>query len=96
MRNYELGFILHPNVEQTDVTQAVEKVGQYITASGGQVTSVDVWGRRALAYPIRKQREGTYVFLQAQIGPQAVGELERNLKLDEAILRYLLICLDEN
>ena len=95
MRSYELGFILHPDVEQADVTQAVEKVRNYITAIGGEVTSVDVWGRRQLAYPIRKQREGTYVFLQTQINPQAVGELERNLKLDEEILRYLLVRLDE-
>jgi len=95
VRSYELGFILHPDVEQADVTQAVEKVGNYITAIGGEVTSVDVWGRRQLAYPIRKQREGTYVFLQTQINPQAVGELERNLKLDEEILRYLLVRLDE-
>jgi small subunit ribosomal protein S6 len=58
------------------------------------VTSVDVWGRRELAYPIRKQEEGTYVFIQTQLDPQAIGELERNLKLDEEILRYLLIRLE--
>ena len=95
MRNYELGFIIHPEVEQSDVTQAVDKVGQYVSAGGGEVTSVDVWGRRALAYPIRKQKEGTYVFLHAQLDPQAIQELERNLKLDEEILRYLLLRLDD-
>lgn len=94
MRDYELGFILHPQVEQPDVTQAVERVKQYIATGGGEVTSVDVWGRRALAYSIRKQREGTYVFLQAQLDPQAVQSLERNLKLDEQVLRYLLLCLE--
>jgi small subunit ribosomal protein S6 len=95
MRNYELGFVIHPEVEQSDVTQAVDKIGQYVSASGGEVTSVDVWGRRALAYPIRKQKEGTYVFLHAQLDPQAIQELERNLKLDEEILRYLLLRLDD-
>jgi small subunit ribosomal protein S6 len=95
MRNYELGFVIHPEVEQSDVTQAVDKIGQYVSVSGGEVTSVDVWGRRALAYPIRKQKEGTYVFLHAQLDPQAVQELERNLKLDEEILRYLLLRLDD-
>ncbi|GAB4543320.1 MAG: 30S ribosomal protein S6 [Anaerolineae bacterium] len=94
MRQYELGLILHPEVEQPDVTQAVEKVSQYITATGGEVTSVDVWGRRALAYPIRRQKEGTYVFFQAQLNPPDILELERNLKLDEEILRYLLLRLD--
>lgn len=95
MRHYELGLIFHPQVEQPDVTQAVEKVKQYLTTSGGEVASVDVWGRRALAYPIRKQREGTYVFFQARLDPQAVQTLERNLKLDEQVLRYLLLCLED-
>jgi small subunit ribosomal protein S6 len=95
MRQYELGLVLHPEVEQADVTEAVDKVGQVIEAGGGEVTSVDVWGRRVLAYPIRKQKEGTYVFLQAQLDPQAILELERNLKLDEEILRYLLIRLEK-
>jgi len=95
MRNYELGFVIHPAVEQSDVTQAVDKIGQYVSASGGEVTSVDVWGRRVLAFPIRKQKEGTYVFLHAQLDPQAIQELERNLKLDEGILRYLLLRLDD-
>ena len=72
-------------MEQADVTPAVEKAGQYVTANGGEVASVDVWGRRALAYPIHKQQEGTYTFLQIQLDPQAIGELERNLKLDEEI-----------
>ena len=95
MREYELGLVLHPEVEQSDVTEAVEKVGQFIEAGGGEVASVDVWGRRALAYPIRKQTEGTYVFLQAQLDPGAILELERNLKLDEEVLRYLLLRQDQ-
>jgi len=91
MRQYELGLILHPEVEKTDVTQAVEKVSQYVAASGGEVASVDVWGRRTLAFPIRRQNEGTYVFLQAQLDPRGLQELERSLKLDEGILRYSLL-----
>ena len=96
MRQYELGLVLHPEVEQADVTEAVDKVGQVIEAGGGEVTSVDVWGRRALAYPIRKQTEGTYVFLQAQLDPGTILELERNLKLDEEVLRYLLLRQDQD
>jgi small subunit ribosomal protein S6 len=94
MRPYELGLILHPQVEQPDVTQAVDRVSQYVNATGGEVTSVDVWGRRALAYPIRKQQEGTYVFFNAQLEPQALQDLERNLKLDEEVLRYLVLRMD--
>jgi small subunit ribosomal protein S6 len=95
MRDYELGIIIHPDVDQSDVTEAVDQVGQYLSAGGGEVASVDVWGRRRLAYPIRKQKEGTYVFLQTQLDPQAIKELERTLQLNEQILRYLLIRLEK-
>ena len=90
MRSYELGVVLHPALEEASVTEAVEKVSQYLKA-GGTVTSVNVWGKRRLAYQIRRQQEGTYVFLQAQLEARAIRELERNLKLDENVLRYLLV-----
>ena len=91
MRQYELGLILHPEVEQADVTQAVDKIGQFVTAGGGEVTSVDVWGRRDLAYAINNYREGTYVLLQTKMPPASLVELERNLKLSEDVIRYLLV-----
>jgi len=90
MRSYELGVVLHPALEEASVTQAIEKVSQYLK-TGGTVTSVNVWGKRRLAYQIRRQQEGTYVFLQAQLEARAIRELERNLKLDENVLRYLLV-----
>jgi small subunit ribosomal protein S6 len=90
MRSYELGVVLHPALEEADVTQTVEKLSGYLKA-GGSVTSVNVWGKRSLAYPIRRQQEGIYVFFHAQIEPKSIGELERSLKLDEKVLRYLLI-----
>jgi small subunit ribosomal protein S6 len=89
MRSYELGVVLHPALEEADVTQAVEKLSGYVKA-GGSVTSVNVWGKRSLAYPIRRQHEGIYVFVNAQIEPRSIGELERNLRMDERVLRYLL------
>ncbi|MGQ9500870.1 MAG: 30S ribosomal protein S6 [Anaerolineae bacterium] len=94
MRNYELGLVLQPTLDETEVTRLIEKIGQHLGTDGGNVTSVDIWGKRPLAYPIRKQREGIYVFLQAQIDPRKVEQLERNLKLDENILRHLLIHIE--
>ncbi|MGC8877758.1 MAG: 30S ribosomal protein S6 [Anaerolineae bacterium] len=91
MRNYELGLVLQPTLDETEITRLIEKIRQYLSTDGGNVMSVDIWGKRPLAYPIRKQREGIYVFLQAQIDPRKVEQLERNLKLDENILRHLLI-----
>ncbi len=91
MRSYELGVILHPDLEEAAITQALEKVNGYLQTGGGTVTSVNVWGKRRLTYAIRRQQEGTYAFLQAQLDAPAIGEMERNLKLDENILRYLLV-----
>jgi len=94
MRNYELGLVLQPILDEAEITRLIEKIRQYLNADGGSVTSVDIWGKRPLAYPIRKQREGIYVFLQAQIEPRKVEQLERNLKLDENVLRHLLIHIE--
>jgi small subunit ribosomal protein S6 len=91
MRQYELAFIIRPDVDDEGVTGVVDKVSQIVKSSDGEVTSVDVWGRRALAYPIDNHREGIYVLFQAKMPPSALSELERNLKLSEEIIRYLLI-----
>ncbi len=91
MRDYELGIVIYPEAEEEDVVAIVEKIGQIITANDGQVTETDMWGKRKLAYPIRKFKEGYYVFMQTQLGQKAIEELERNLKLTEEIIRYLLV-----
>ena len=91
MRDYELAFIIKPTIECDDVTGIVEKVTGYVEAISGEVTSVDVWGRRNLAYPINNYREGTYVLLQTKMPPASLTELERNLKLSEDIIRYMLV-----
>lgn len=91
MRDYELAIIVSPNIETEGVTAVVEKVSELVGVINGKVTSVDVWGRRALAYAIDNHREGTYVLLQANMPPAGLTELERNLKLSEEIIRYLLV-----
>jgi small subunit ribosomal protein S6 len=91
MRDYELAFIIKPSIEGDDVTAVVDTVSGYIGAINGEVTSVDVWGRRTLAYPIDNHREGTYVLLQTKIPPASLVELERDLKLSEDVIRYLLV-----
>ena len=91
MRDYELAFIIKPTIESDDVTSVVEKVTGYVGAISGEVTSVDVWGRRNLAYPINNYREGTYVLLQTKMPPASLVELERDLKLSEDVIRYLLV-----
>jgi len=90
---YELVFIAHPELEDEEegVPALTAKVQEWIEAVGGEVALTDVWGRRRLAYPIRKQTEGTYVLVRASLPRQALVELERELKLSEHILRYLLV-----
>ena len=95
MRNYEFTFIIHPDVEDEGITGITEKVSQFITEGGGQVTNADHWGRRRLAYPIQKQKEGYYVLMQIQLDPKSLGELERKLKLTEEVIRYLLVRVED-
>ena len=95
MRNYEFTFIIHSDVEDEGIPDVTEKVSQFITAGGGQVTNVDHWGRRRLAYQIQKQTEGYYVLMHVQLDPQSIGELKRNLKLTEEVIRYLLVRANE-
>lgn len=95
MRNYEVAFIAQPDLDEASLTTLVEKVKGWIAAQGGQVQNVDNWGRRRMAYAIRKQKEGQYVFVQAQMPHTATRELERNLRLNEQVLRFMVIRADE-
>jgi len=95
MRDYELVFIIAPDGEDENIQDVVDKVSTWIQADGGEVTKVDVWGQRQLAYPIQRFNEGTYVLMNAQLKPDALNELERNLKLDTAVIRYLLVRMNE-
>ncbi len=95
MRDYELVFIIAPVVEDENVQAVVDRVTGWIEADEGTVTKVDLWGRRKLAYPIQDFSEGTYVLLNAQLKPAALNELERNMKLNTFIIRYLLVRIEE-
>ena len=90
MRNYELLFILHPDLDEDAVSESVAKVSSWITESGGNVDKVDLWGKRQLAYPIQKQKDGQYILIEAQMEPSFGAELERNLRFQEQVMRFLL------
>ena len=91
MREYELIYIVHPELDESAFNEVVERVNSWITESGGEIENTDLWGIKKLAYPIRKLDEGQYVFLLIKIAPTFGSELERNLRLQEPILRYSLI-----
>jgi small subunit ribosomal protein S6 len=91
MRTYEVAFIAHPDLDDASLNALIEKAKGWIAAAGGQITQVDLWGRRRLAYAIRKQREGQYILMQTQMTPSATQEIERNLRLTEQVLRFQII-----
>jgi small subunit ribosomal protein S6 len=95
MRDYEVAFIAHPDLDESTLQALIEKAKGWVTGTGGQVMNVDIWGRRRLAYPIRKQKEGQYVFLQTQMSAAATREIERNMRFSEQILRFLVTRADE-
>ncbi|OGO35148.1 MAG: 30S ribosomal protein S6 [Chloroflexi bacterium RBG_16_54_18] len=90
MREYEYVFIIHPDLDENAFKELIEKIKGWITGAGGQVVKVDLWGKRRLAYPIRKQTEGQYVLLNTLMSPNYSAELERNVRFLEPILRYLV------
>jgi small subunit ribosomal protein S6 len=83
-------FIVHPDLDESEFNEVVEKVKGWITDSGGQVDNLDLWGKRRLAYPIQKQVEGQYVLMNTQLDPTFCSDLEHNLGLQEPIMRFLL------
>ncbi|MDP2673729.1 MAG: 30S ribosomal protein S6 [Dehalococcoidia bacterium] len=95
MRDYELVMIVSPEVADEAVPATIERVQQFIAEQGGEVKEVNPWGRRRLAYPIEKYREGSYVVAQLSLDPQQLGALEENLKLSDDVIRHLVVKLEE-
>lgn len=93
MREYELIYIVRSDVEEEALEEVKKKVNQVVTGNGGQVVEVKDWGKRRLAYPIQKLKEGYYVLNRVQLAPQTLKEVERSLTLSEEIIRYLIVRL---
>lgn len=94
MNDYEVALIIRPEVEDEGQEAIIDRLSQILTADGGQVTNVEKWGRRRLAYPINKVNEGIYYFVQGQFSTSVLSELERNVRLSEDILRHMVIRTD--
>jgi single-strand DNA-binding protein len=91
---YEIALIIRPEIEEEDQAALIERLGELLTSEGGEVADVEAWGRRRLAYPIRKVHEGYYYFIQGQFSASVLPELERTIKLNEDILRHMVIRTD--
>ena len=90
MRRYELMLVLRPDVPDDRSQAVVDRTTRQITASGGQITKVAPWGRRRLAYPIDRYREGSYHIILFQAPGDALAEVEHGLLITEEVLRHLI------
>lgn len=96
MRKYEVTYIAHPDLDADAFKQLNEQVQTWIADGGGKVDKADVWGKKKLAYPISKTSEGQYVLLHTHIEPLACAEIERQFGLQESVLRFMIVAVDED
>lgn len=94
MTNYEVMFIIDPVLEEEKKEATVETVKQIISADG-EVSKVDVWGMRKLAYPIQKKNDGYYVVVEFKASEDLPKELDRRLKISDNVMRHMIINKDE-
>ncbi len=95
LRDYEMVVIAAPQLDDEALSTLTQRISGWITGANGAVSETNVWGRRSMLYPIKKQTEGIYVQFNFQLAPSASRELERSLRLDEKVIRHLVIRLDE-
>lgn len=95
MRDYELVVVLSPEVGDEGYPATVERINNFIQERGGEIKNVDQWGRRRLAYPVRRFLEGFYAVTRFAAEPTVIRPLEANLDLAEDVLRHLVIKLEE-
>ena len=95
MRKYEMVVILDSDVDERTVQGSFEKLVQVVPAEGGTVDNIDIWGKRKFAYEINKKSEGVYVVLSFTAKPETAQELDRQLNLNETVVRTKLMRVDE-
>ena len=90
VRRYELMLIIRPDAPDEKAAAVIDRTTRYVVASGGQIVKVAPWGRRRLAYPIDRHREGSYHIVVFESPAEAILELERSLQITEEVIRFLV------
>ena len=90
MRRYELMLVLRPDLANDKSQALIDRITRQLTTAGGQIVKVAPWGRRRLAYPIERHREGSYHIIHFEAPPESIVELERSLLITEELLRHLV------
>ncbi|HUV58589.1 MAG TPA: 30S ribosomal protein S6 [Desulfatiglandales bacterium] len=96
MNHYETIYIVNPTLDDDSLKEAIDKFSDLIKKLKGSIVKVDEWGKRKLAYEVKRFDKGYYVVLDFCALPKMLTELERNLKLDDRILKYITVKIDEN
>ena len=96
MRTYEALYIVMPDVEDDGIQTVDKAVQSLITESGGSIVRSEIWGKRKLAYTVKKQTEGTYILVRFEAEPDFIAKLEQWYRLSEAVLRYQVVHFDEH
>jgi small subunit ribosomal protein S6 len=91
MRNYELMILLDPNLQEEEISALLKEVQQTIANNQGKIIKVNQWGKRTLAYDIKKFREAFYVIIDFELEPENIANSEKSIKFEEKIIRYLLV-----
>jgi small subunit ribosomal protein S6 len=95
MKKYETIFILDPDLEEEQTQAAVEKVKGIITQASGEILKAEDWGKRKLAYDVKKKARGHYVLIHFLGSPVLLSELERNFRVMDAVIKFQSVRLDE-
>lgn len=95
MNKYELAVVVSAKIEDEERTATIDKVKAYVERFGGQISNVDEWGKKRLAYEIQKMHEGFYYFIQFEAEATAPAEIESRIRIMDNVLRFLCVRQDE-
>jgi len=95
MKKYETIFILNPDLDEEQTQSTIEKAKGIITQTNGEILKVEDWGKRKLAYPVKKKDKGHYVLIHFSGSPALLSELERNFRVMDAVIKFQSVRLDE-
>lgn len=94
MRQYETGFVLSPALSEEETTQFIQQMAEIVAQKQGRMVKQDVWGKRRLAFPIKRFQEGVYVFFTFDGPGDVAAELERRFKQTDAVIRFMTVVKD--
>lgn len=91
LRDYELVYIIKPDIAEENLDPVIEKINQLVASKGGSISGTEKWGKRKMSYPIKHYSEGNYIFNKMQLAPNMTREIENNLQISDEVLRFMIV-----